>query len=406
MPPLFHSTSVWMKDEKQARRRELQWALPASLTLHALITALLVYGLHKTPQQPREEQAVNVALVPPPQAKPKPAPAPSPKEPEAEKPPEPKLEKPPEQNAEKPPVPERQPHKPSTIEVLKPVFQFGVKDTGPRKSLDGDSAQDNSPSPAKDGDSKPPVVPREAENKSAASAASEERADLTKVGEKSVTAAKDADPRRDVEKPATSTQDIDKQEAGARGAGKQRAAAATPLAAAGGDGEVELPTSAEAAKPRPTNAPKPSPATVSKSRSGSARRSSSKDVAVAMSRAYSGLPGVRRLNSQGATGDALATTSMAGVPRDQRAAKLCASVLQQQLLDASYFPDLVPFVPLKVGNVLDVPESAFHVRTTWYGLSFRCEVDTNATRVLSFTFHVGTAIPPDQWTRLGLPVRY
>ena len=129
-------------------------------------------------------------------------------------------------------------------------------------------------------------------------------------------------------------------------------------------------------------------------------------MAVAISRAYSGLPGVRRLHSQGATGDALATTSMAGVPRDQRAAKLCASALQQQLLDASYFPDLVPLVPLKVGNVLDVPEAAFRTRTTWYDLSFRCEVDTDATRVLSFAFRVGTAIPPDEWARLGLPIRY
>ena len=129
-------------------------------------------------------------------------------------------------------------------------------------------------------------------------------------------------------------------------------------------------------------------------------------MAVAISRAYSGLPGVSRLYSQDATGDAVATTSMAGVPRDQRAAKLCASALQQQLLDASYVPDLVPFVPLEVGNILDVPKAAFHARTTWYRLSFRCEIDTNATTVLSFTFRVGPAIPPDEWARLGLPIRY
>jgi hypothetical protein len=59
-----------------------------------------------------------------------------------------------------------------------------------------------------------------------------------------------------------------------------------------------------------------------------------------------------------------------------------------------------------VGNVLDVPEAAFHTRTTWYRLSFRCEVDTNATRVLSFAFRAGTPIPPDEWSRLGLPIRY
>ncbi len=391
-----------MKDETRERRRTLLWALPASLILHALITALLVYGLPTPPQLPQEEQAVNVALVPPPdQPKPKPAPAPSPKNPEAKKPPEPKVEKPPEQNVEKPPAPE----KPSTFEVLKPVFQFGDKDTGPRKSLDGASAQDNSPSPAKDIESKPPVVPKDAENKSAASPDSEERANSTNVGEKSVIAAKDAEPMQ--EKQPTSTQDIgnqeaDKREAEAHNADEQTAATAMPLAAAGGDGEIELPTSAEAPKPRPENAPKLSPPKVSRSASGSAGPSSTD----ALSQAYSGLPGVQRLQSQSATGDAVATTSMAGVPRDRRVAKLCASALQQQLLDASYFPDLIPLVPLKLGNVLDVPEAAFRTPTAWYRLSFRCEVDTNATRVLSFAFNVGPAIPPDEWARLGLPIRY
>ncbi|WP_346016613.1 hypothetical protein [Mesorhizobium sp. P16.1] len=106
--------------------------------LHALIAAFLVYTLPKPAQQPDEEQPVNVALVPPPeQPKPKPPPAPQPNELKAEKPPEPKAEKPPEQKVEKPPVPEKQPPKPPPIAVLKPVFQYGNKDTGPRKSLDG-----------------------------------------------------------------------------------------------------------------------------------------------------------------------------------------------------------------------------------------------------------------------------
>ena len=97
---------------------------------------------------------------------------------------------------------------------------------------------------------------------------------------------------------------------------------------------------------------------------------------------------------------------MAGVPRDQRIAKLCASALQQKLVAASYFPDLVPLIPLEMGNVLDIPDAAFRMRTTWYNLSFRCEVDPDATRVLSFAFDVGNAIPPEEWGRLGLPTGY
>lgn len=385
-----------MKDETRGQRRDLRWDLPASLILHALIIALLLYNLPRPPQQPQEEQAVNVEFVPPPPDQPKPAPAPPPNEAKAEKLPEPKIEKPREQNAEKPLPPEEQPHKPSPIETLKPVFQFSDKDAGPRKSLDGDSAHDNSSSPAKDDDgAKSPVVPKDAENKSASSADSAETAAAPKSGEKQTVATQEVD-----------KQGAEKKEAVAHDADKQTTAAPTPLAAVGSDGEIELPTSVEVPQPRPANAPKSSPAKVSKSESGSARRPSSTDMAVATSQSDSGLPGVRRLYSQGATGDALATTSMADVPRDQRAAKLCASALQQHLLDASYVPDLVPFIPLKGGNILDVPEAAFHTRTTWYRLSFRCEVDTNATSVLSFAFRVGTAIPPDEWARLGLPILY
>ncbi|WP_136620421.1 MULTISPECIES: DUF930 domain-containing protein [Mesorhizobium] len=350
-----------MKGETGERRRNLLWGIPASLILHALVAALLVYGLPVPPQQPQEEQPVNVALVPPPeQPKPKPAPVPPPK------PPEPKVEK--------PSPPEKQVSKPPSVEVLKPVFQFGDKDSGPRKSLDGGSAKDDSPSPAKDDVSKPPVVPKPAENKS-------------------------AEPTQDAEKQETPTQEMDKQQADKQ----QPEASPTPLAA--GEGEIELPASAEAPKPKPASTPKPSPSKVSKSGSGGAGKPSPKDVAVAKSRTYSGLPGVHRLYSQGATGDALATTSMDGVPRGKRAAQLCASALQQQLLDASYFPELIPSVPLRAGNILDAPDVAFRTTTTWYHLGFRCEVDTDATKVLSFNFRVGPVIPPDQWVRLGLPVR-
>ncbi|PZV38280.1 DUF930 domain-containing protein [Mesorhizobium kowhaii] len=393
-----------MKDEARERRRNLLWGLPASLILHALIAALVVYNVPRPPQQPQQEQAVNVALVPPPD-QPKPAPAPPPKDPKAKKPPEPKVEKPPEQNVEKPQPPEKQPRKPSPIEVLKPVFQFGDKDTGPRKSLDGASARDNSPSPAKDDDSKPPVVPKPAENQPAAPADSDQPPASTKAAEKPVTATKDAEPAQ--EKQATSTQELDKQqadkqEAGARDAEKQTEAAPTPLAAGGGDGEIELPMSAETPKPKPANAPKPGPSKVSKSGSESAKRPSSTAATADASRAYSGLPGVRKLNSQSATGDALATTSMSGVSRDQRAGKLCASVLQQQLLDASYLPVLLPFVRLKAGNILDAPDVAFRTTTGWYHLSFRCEVDTDATRVSSFAYRVGTVISAEEAARFGL----
>jgi hypothetical protein len=351
-----------MKDEAREKRRNLLWGLPTSLMLHALVIAFLIYGLPRSLQQPQEEQAVNVALVPlPDQPKPKPAPKLIPKDRKVEKAPRPKVEELPEQKVEKERPPKRSP-----IEVLKPVFHFGDKDTGPRKSLDGDNAEDNLQPQAKDN----------------------ERADVIKGGGKQT----------------TSTQGANKRQAEAPDADKQATAEPSPLAAADGDGEIVLPSSAEAPRPRPTNTPRSGLAKSSKSGNEGPGKPSPADVATAISKGYSGLPGVHRLYSQGATGDARATTAMAGVPRDRRAAKLCASELQQQLLNASYFPDLIPLVPLKAGNVLDVPEAAFHTQATWYRLSFRCEVDTNATTVLSFAFRVGSAIPPDEWARLGLPI--
>ncbi|WP_027059027.1 DUF930 domain-containing protein [Mesorhizobium loti] len=376
-----------MKGETGERRRNLLWGIPASLILHVLVAALLLYGLPVPSQQPQEEQPVNVALVPPPD-QPKPAPAPPPK------PPEPKVEKPPEQKVEKPPLPEKQAQKPPPAEVLKPVFQFGDKDTGRRKSLDGASAEDSSPAPAKDDASKPPVEPRPAESQPATPPDSEQRADPTKADEKPLTSPTDAKPTQDAEKQAASTEEMEKQQAAkqeadkqaALDAAKQQGAVPAHLAADGG-GEIELPMSAATPQPKPANAPKPSPSKASKS----------------ASRNDSGLPGVRKLYSQDATGDALATTSMGGVARVQRGAKLCASALQQQLLDASYFPFLIPSVPLKAGNVLNAPDVAFCATAKWYHLGFRCEVDSDVTKVLSFDFRVGSVIPTDEAVRLQLP---
>ncbi|WP_318036945.1 hypothetical protein [Mesorhizobium sp. AR02] len=232
-----------MKDEARERRRNLLWGIPASLILHVLVAVILIYGLPIPPQQPQEEQPVNVAIVPPPdQPKPKPAPVPPPK------PPEPKVEKPPEPKVEKPPPPENQAQKLPPVEALKPVFQFGDKDTGPRKSLDGASAQDSSPSPAKD--DKPPVEPKPAENQPATPA------DPTKADQKPVTATADAKPTQSDQK--QTTQDTDKQQAAKQeaekqgvDAAKQQGAVPEPLVADGGDGEIELPMSAVTPQPKP-----------------------------------------------------------------------------------------------------------------------------------------------------------
>ncbi len=115
----------------------------------------------------------------------------------------------------------------------------------------------------------------------------------------------------------------------------------------------------------------------------------------------------RKQASRKATGDVIATTAIDDLPRGVRAGRLCVTELREQLNGASppYFPDLLPSYRLTGGNVLDVPDAAFRMFGAWYALSYRCEVDAKATRVVDFGFRVGGEIPPSEWARRGLPAR-
>ena len=113
----------------------------------------------------------------------------------------------------------------------------------------------------------------------------------------------------------------------------------------------------------------------------------------------------KKLSSREATGDAIATTAMGDVPRGVRAGRLCVTELRDQLRNSlpPYFPDLLPSYRLEEGTVIDVPRAAFRVGGAWYDLSYRCQVDTDATKVVSFDFRVGNMLPPSEWKRRGLP---
>ncbi|MGX5826305.1 DUF930 domain-containing protein [Mesorhizobium sp. 43Arga] len=371
--------------------RNWRWALAASLILHALIVAFLFFGVPRSEQQPdQQEQPVNVAIVPPPE-KPKPKPAPKPPEPTPDK----KAEKPPEQ---KPPP---EPPKPPDDHVLKRVFQYGQKDAGPEKSLDGSSAKPNTPSQAQDEVAKPPVTPTPAPTQPAPAATPQQKAEPSKPDEKPATVAPDAKPAQNEEKQATDAaekQQPDKQELAPQPAEKQAVVTPKPLAAEAG-GKPAPPASTGKAKPKPAKTLAFKPARAFKAPIGNAGRSTNNDVAG--SPIYSGLPGVRKLYSQGATGDAFATSSMENVPRGQRVANLCGNVLSQELQSADYSVKWVPTITLDKGNVLNPPLAAFSTRNTWYNLNFRCEVDADATRVLSFNFRVGSLIPPGEWASRG-----
>lgn len=57
---------------------------------------------------------------------------------------------------------------------------------------------------------------------------------------------------------------------------------------------------------------------------------------------------------------------------------------------------------LRSGNVVNVPELAFgDWNGEWYNLAIRCTVDDDATRIIDFSFAVGTRVPRSEWTKRG-----
>lgn len=326
MPAPFLSTSVVMTDQVRDQRWLLTWGFGASVALHLVVAALLLFELPEFPMT-EEEQAIDVAIVPPPEPEekpeaepPPPAPEPTPEKPEeakAEPPPpapEPPPEKPEEAKVEPPPAAGEDAAPQQSMPTLRPVVQFGEKNAGPRQALDGDSGQEGSPSE----DAAP-----EAETKDTA-------------GQPVVTAANS-------------------------------------------DNKIPLP--GEPAE----KAPEAKPA---------AEAQKSPELREA-----------KRLFSPYVTGDSVATTAMGDLPRAVRAGELCATELRQQLQYASppYLPASVPRYVLEKGTVLQARRAAFSGGGQWRDVSFRCEVDAEATRVVSFAFGVGDIVPPSEWKSRRLP---
>ncbi|MCO5064276.1 MAG: DUF930 domain-containing protein [Rhizobiaceae bacterium] len=112
----------------------------------------------------------------------------------------------------------------------------------------------------------------------------------------------------------------------------------------------------------------------------------------------------KKLFSPKVNGDLTATIAMGGLPRSVRAGRLCVTELREQLRHASppYNPDLLPSFQLQEGTVMEIPNTAFRAEGRWYDLRYRCEVNREATQVVSFAFRVGNPVPPIEWARRGL----
>ena len=303
-------TAIEAPETSARMTRKFDWGIPASVSVHAIVLALLIFGLPHLPHKPDEPKAVNVELVPPPEPKPKPKKPPEKPalKAEAKKPEEPKKkeDKPAEQAPKPPEIAKARQTPPPPVRMLRPVVEFGKQDAGPKKAENGDAAREASAA-------QPKPVEQSAQ-------------------------------QPDAPKPDTPAPEA-----------------------------VPIPQLA----PKPP-APAPTP---------------TKEA--------------RKLQSQRDTGSARATTAIAGLPRGLRAGELCASALREKLQNAlpPYFPELLPAYRLDKGNVLQVHRGAFRSLGEWYDLQFRCEIDTAATRVVSFTFDVGQPVPHSQWQARGFPAQ-
>lgn len=327
------------------RRKGIGWGVVASVALHVAVVAVFFVKLPELPKA-AEEETVNVDLVPPPEEKPKEkAPEEKPKE-EARKPPAP-----PPEPAAPPKTEETQAEKSaeskSPLRPARPVFEFGPKDTGPQKSEGNAPVSKGKPSDALP--AKPPqTAPQPAEPATEQTAARPVPQDL-KLPEVDVT---EVHPEKD-----------------------------GPEA----KGAEETKTELEPAKP--SNETKP-------------QQTQSIDVP---NFDDDNLTAAKTLFSQN---DPRIRTAIGNLSPTRRVEELCRTELQAQLINSGpkYRLEIVPSPRPRSGTVLDVRRMGFRAGGRWYDVSFRCEVDPDATQVVSFRYAVGDAVPKGEWKSRGFPL--
>ncbi|RTL93806.1 DUF930 domain-containing protein [Ancylobacter aquaticus] len=94
---------------------------------------------------------------------------------------------------------------------------------------------------------------------------------------------------------------------------------------------------------------------------------------------------------------------------EDRLAQLCDLEAMEQIhaWRADFQPDrLVDYASGDTsleGAVFTARGGAFRSRRQWYEVSYRCELDPPLRKVVGFAFHVGAAIPREEWVSYNLP---
>ena len=447
-------------EHKSALRRRIGAGLVLSVLLHGAAAWLVFFGpgavraLPPTVDEPievvlieppaAEELAEEQAEPPPPppeeeetpeeQAQAVPPPPPPPPAPEPE--PEPKQEETPE-------TPEAPTETAAVPRVLMPVTEFAEEDSGsedrageialresldePRETAPQETAETSPEAeaqdqPAGEGESGP-QGPGEAESEGTAktgeTGAAEELAAETpgavEEGEPQVgEAAPEADAEPDAET-ATETEvaalpepseaesegvgDLDVLAAPTQGAGVPAGGTAVPRAK-----PAEIPLFA-GSRADPQSEAEAVARAIAATTPGSGGLSFARPSGGGGEGELAGGTTATRLFSRDISDDPRMRTAMNGMPQAARVDLLCMTELRAQLRTATppYQADLLPSFRLESGTVLQPRRAAFRAGGQWYDLAFRCELNTQVTRVESFTFRVGAPVPPSEWSARGFP---
>lgn len=408
-----------MKNDSEDQRRASRWGLPASLAVHLSIVALMIFGLPVSLLKPEDEKAINVELVPPPEAAAEEAKPEEPEQAKAEPPPaEDTKPEDPKQAESQPPPAALEEAKPEDLQQPKggpppPAEQAKPEESKQAKAEPPPPAEQAKPEESKQAKVEPPPPAEEAKSEKPEQAKAEPPPPPADE-------AKPEEPEQAKAEPPPPADEAKAEEPEQAKAGPPPSMSvlqpvfqygekdAGPREAPDGNSAEEgsAPPPAESDKQEPAD----QPVALTAGPAGEASPAGAPDKP-----AVSGVEIVKesapkpeeakRLFSQKATSNPIATTALGNVPRGVRGGRLCVTELREQLENGMppYYPEILPSYRLGKGTVIEVRKAAFRVGGQWYDLSYRCEVDANATKVVGFAFSVGAPLPPSEWRRRGLP---
>jgi hypothetical protein len=160
------------------------------------------------------------------------------------------------------------------------------------------------------------------------------------------------------------------------------------------------------AKPAPQDATMPKADTASKQAAAqSSPTPAAKPVKAKPERKSDKLVHAKELFSPKAIFDPRVMQATGTLSRNSRIGQLCRIEALAQI--RSQRPDTYPDGLASAGtisnNIFSARGGAFHSKANWYDVNFRCQVDADATRVVSFSFSIGNAVPRSEWDARKLP---